>query len=65
MKHKKLYNVKGKRTKLQYTFKNDILFKMMFRDNPHLLKRLISVLLEIPIKNITLMLINNKLGFGG
>jgi len=42
-----------KGTKLQYTFKSDVLFKMLFREHQHLLKRLISVLLEIPLESIS------------
>ncbi len=34
-------------TKLEYTFKNDILFKMVFIKYPNLLKRLTAELLDI------------------
>ena len=39
---------KGISTELQYTFKSDVLFKMLFVKYQDLLKRLISVLLGIP-----------------
>jgi len=39
-------------TKLKHTFKNDILFKLLFTKNPHLLERLVSRLLNIPPENI-------------
>ena len=38
--------------KLKYTFKNDILFKMLFVQYPFLLKSLISALLDIPLSAI-------------
>ena len=38
--------------KLQYTFKNDILFKMLFVKNPDLLKALVAVILDIPAESI-------------
>ena len=41
-----------KNRKLEYTFKSDVLFKMLFVKNPHLLKRLVAVLLGIPIESI-------------
>jgi len=44
---------KTKGTKLTYTFKSDVLFKMLFVKNQHLLKRLIAILLEIPLESIT------------
>ena len=43
-------NNKGK--KLEYTFKSDVLFKMLFVKHPELLKRLVSVLLGIPLESI-------------
>jgi len=46
-------------TKLEYTFKSDVLFKMLFREYQHLLKRLIAVLLEIPLGSITDFYITN------
>ena len=41
-----------KTKKLTYTFKSDLLFKMIFVKYPNLLKRLVSVLLEIPFESI-------------
>ena len=46
-------------TKLEYTFKSDVLFKMLFREYPHLLKRLVAVLLEIPLESISHFSITN------
>ena len=40
---------KDKGTKLEYTFKSDVLFKMLFVRYPDLLKRLVAVLLGIPL----------------
>ena len=40
-------------TKLEYTFKSDVLFKMLFVKYPHLLKRLIAVLLSIPLESMS------------
>ena len=37
--------------KLEYTFKTDILFKMLFVQHPDLLKNLVSALLNIPIQS--------------
>jgi predicted transposase/invertase (TIGR01784 family) len=37
---------------LKYTFKNDILFKMLFVKNQDLLRQLVSVLLNIPFESI-------------
>jgi len=39
-------------TPLKYTFKSDVLFKMLFVRNPDLLKRLVAVLLGIPLASI-------------
>jgi predicted transposase/invertase (TIGR01784 family) len=39
-------------TKLEYTFKTDTLFKMLFVRHPELLKRLVSTLLNIPFESI-------------
>ena len=39
-------------TKLEYTFKTDTLFKLLFVNNPDLLKQLVSELLEIPLDSI-------------
>ena len=44
--------IKSKGTKLEYTFKSDVLFKMLFVEYPDLLKRLIAVLLGIPLESI-------------
>ena len=41
-----------KATQLKYTFKNDVLFKMLFVTHPDLLKRLIAVLLSISLESI-------------
>ena len=43
---------KTKGTKLMYTFKSDVLFKMLFVRHPNLLKRLVAVLLGIPLESI-------------
>jgi len=40
-------------TKLEYTFKTDTLFKMLFVKNTDLLKQLVSELLEIRLESIT------------
>lgn len=45
--------------KLQYTFKTDTLFKMLFVQHPDLLKRLVAVLLGIPLENIGQFIIRN------
>ncbi|MCL2356398.1 MAG: Rpn family recombination-promoting nuclease/putative transposase [Defluviitaleaceae bacterium] len=45
--------------KLEYTFKSDVLFKMLFREHQHLLKRLIAVLLEIPLESIKEFYVTN------
>ncbi len=39
-------------TRLEYTFKNDTLFKMLFVKHPELLKRLVSKLLSISVESI-------------
>ena len=43
----------AKGTKLEYTFKSDVLFKMLFVRRPDLLKRLVAVLLAIPLGSIS------------
>ena len=49
-------------TKLIYTFKSDVLFKMFFVKNPGLLKILIAALLDIPVKRIkNFRLINTEM----
>lgn len=40
-------------TKLRYTFKSDILFKLLFVKNPNLLKDLVAAILKTPVKSIT------------
>ena len=52
-------NRKLKGTKLEYTFKSDVLFKMLFVKYPDLLKRLVAVLLNIPLESITKFKITN------
>ena len=39
-------------TKLEYTFSNDTLFKMLFVKYPELLKRLIAELIKIKFENV-------------
>lgn len=46
-------------TKLQYTFKTDTLFKMLFVQYPELLKKLVAELLSIPFENIEQFIIRN------
>ena len=46
-------------TKLKYSFKNDILFKMYFIRNQEQLKRLIALILRIPHGSITEFVIIN------
>ena len=58
----KVITRKNKGTKLEYTFKSDVLFKMLFVKYQHLLRRLIAVLLEIPIESISrLDIINTEM----
>ena len=46
-------NKRGKYvTKLEYTFKTDLLFKKLFVEYPDLLKKLVSSLLGIPLESI-------------
>jgi len=40
-------------TELKYTFKTDTLFKLLFVRHPDLLKRLIALLLDIPLESIS------------
>ena len=47
-------------TKLEYTFKNDMLFKMVFVKYPNLLKRLVAELLDIPLESIEEFVITNS-----
>jgi predicted transposase/invertase (TIGR01784 family) len=46
-------------TKLDFTFKTDILFKMLFVQYPDLLKQLVAVLLGIPYESISEFIIKN------
>jgi predicted transposase/invertase (TIGR01784 family) len=59
MPSKKSTTRKTKGTKLEYTFKSDVLFKMLFRVHQDLLKRLVAVLLDIPIESISEFYITN------
>ena len=45
--------------KLKYTFKNDVLFKMLFVRQPELLKKLVAELLEIRFESIERFHITN------
>ena len=47
-------------SKLQYTFKTDTLFKMLFVKHPDLLKKLVSALLGIPLESIEQFIIRNE-----
>ncbi|MCL1987747.1 MAG: Rpn family recombination-promoting nuclease/putative transposase [Firmicutes bacterium] len=47
-------------TKLQYTFKSDILFKMLFVRYPELLQRLVAALLSIPLISIDGFIVENS-----
>jgi predicted transposase/invertase (TIGR01784 family) len=46
-------------TKLRYTFKNDILFKMVFVKYPELLKRLVAELLKLRFESIEQFVVTN------
>jgi len=46
-------------TRLEYTFKTDTLFKMLFVQYPHLLKHLVATLLGIPLESIGQFVITN------
>ena len=46
-------------TKLEYTFKTDILFKLLFVKHPDLLKQLVSELLGICLESIGRFVITN------
>jgi len=46
-------------TRLEYTFKTDTLFKMLFVQHPHLLKNLVAALLNIPLESIEQFEITN------
>jgi len=45
--------------RLEYTFKSDTLFKILFVDHPDLLKRLVAQLLSIPLASIGEFVITN------
>ncbi len=45
--------------KLEYTFKTDTLFKMLFVQYPELLKKLVADLLGIPLEGIGQFVIRN------
>jgi len=45
--------------KLQYTFKTDTLFKMLFVQYPELLKKFVAELLEVPVEHIEQFVIRN------
>ncbi|MDR1650033.1 MAG: Rpn family recombination-promoting nuclease/putative transposase [Synergistaceae bacterium] len=45
--------------RLEYTFKNDTLFKMLFVKYPDLLKRLVANLIDIPYESIGQFVITN------
>ncbi len=45
--------------KLQYTFKTDTLFKMLFVQNQDLLRKLVAVLLRIPLESIQEFAVRN------
>ena len=47
-------------SKLQYTFKTDTLFKMLFVKHPDLLKKLVASLLGIPLESIEQFIIRNE-----
>lgn len=49
----------GSVKKLRYTFKTDILFKMLFVQHPDLLKRLVAVLLGIAVEDIGQFIVSN------
>lgn len=46
--------------KLQYTFKTDTLFKMLFVKHKDLLKKLVAALLEIPLESIEQFVVRNE-----
>lgn len=47
-------------SRLQYTFKTDTLFKMLFVKHPDLLKKLVAALLRIPLESIEQFIIRNE-----
>ena len=46
--------------KLEYTFKNDTLFKMLFTKHKDLLKKLVAALLGIPVQDIQQFVVRNE-----
>ena len=50
---------KSTSTALEYTLTNDVLFKMVFRDYPELLKHLVAELLKIPFDSIGSFTVKN------
>ena len=46
--------------KLQYTFKTDTLFKMLFIKHKDLLKKLVAALLEISLESIEQFVVRNE-----
>lgn len=46
-------------SKLQYTFKTDTLFKMLFVRYPELLKKLVAELLGVPLESLQEFVIRN------
>ena len=47
-------------SKLQYTFKTDTLFKMLFVKHKDLLKKLVAALLGIKVENIRQFVVRNE-----
>ena len=47
-------------SKLEYTFKTDTLFKMLFVKYPDLLKKVVAALLGIKVENIEQFMIRNE-----
>ena len=47
-------------SELKYKFTNDVLFKWLFTKNPHLLKRLVSGMLDVSLDSISEFLITNQ-----
>ena len=47
-------------SKLQYTFKTDTLFKMLFVKNQTLLKKLVAALLGIKVESIRKFVVRNE-----
>ena len=47
-------------SKLQYTFKTDTLFKLLFVQYPDLLKKLVAALLGIQLESIQQLVVRNE-----